>query len=573
MNERRFVALSVFAGLLGFLIVGAVFRTPLVAWVLGMPGGTIDDHRLGWMKAGLALGAAALSIYETKLVSENRAPAHRWSKGVALTLAVMSIGAYFRFGDPGAPRFYHGHELFHYYLGSKYGRELGYELIYRCVAVAQADSGQGNEVRARKMMDLETDLIVPATIALDHPEACRERFTPERWTSFVSDVSMFRRSSSLWYWNNMQTDHGYNPPPVWTMMGHLWSSLHSPTEGYLQFLASFDVILIACMFVAIAWAFGWRVFTIAAIFWGCQAAADYYFTGGAFLRQDWLFLLVSSACLAKKRHYALAGAAFAYSTLLRVFPGLLLTGWIVVAGAHLWRHKRIAPSHLQVMLGGFVATVALVSASAAVAGPSSYPAFYKHILVHNHTPLTNNMGLETILSQSYTGRQEFAANDKLVDPFERWESMRRDRLSAFRPFHLVVLAALGIAFVAVVRRVRSLWVALALSLVFVVSMVELTNYYYSLFILAALLSRLRPMVEQWILAVAGMSQLLAVNSYVSSYFDDKYIAQSILFCLFALSLVLAHWPARATRTRFVEGQPPDLLSRSSNPMPSRRTSP
>jgi hypothetical protein len=391
-------------------------------------------------------------------------------------------------------------------------------------------------------MDLETDLLVPATTALEHPEACRDRFTPARWTSFQSDVLQFRRSSNLSYWNGMQTDHGYNPPPVWTMMGYFWSSLHAPTDGYLQFLASFDLLLVAAMFGAIAWAFGWRVFAVAAVFWGCQGAADYYFTGGAFLRQDWLFFLVLSACLAKKRLYALAGAAFAYSTLLRVFPGLLLAGWVVVAGAHVWRHRRMAASHVRVMVGGLVATVALVSASAAVAGPSSYPEFYKHILVHKHTPLTNNMGLETVLSQGYAGRQEFAANSKLVDPFERWESMRRERLSAFRPFHLVLLAALALVFVVVVRRVRALWVAQVLSLAFVVSLVELTSYYYSFFILAALLSRLRRGVEQWILAVAGMSQLLAVNPYVSSFFDDKFVAQSVLFCIFSLSLILAHVP-------------------------------
>jgi hypothetical protein len=544
MSERRFVALSAVAGFLAFLAVGAAFRTMFAAMLLGLPVGALDDHRLGWIKAAIALGAAGLSVYEGKLAAEKKTPARRWSKGIALGLAVISIGAYFRFGDPGALRFYHGHELFHYYLGSKYGRELGYEHIYRCVAIAQAESGQIDEVRVRKMMDLTTDLIVPAKTALEHPEACRDRFTAERWESFKSDVLMFRRSSNLSYWNGMQTDHGYNPPPVWTMMGFFWSSLHAPTVGYLQFLASFDPMLIAAMFAAIAWAFGWRVFAVAAIFWGCQAAADYYFTGGAFLRQDWLFLLVLSACLAKKRYYALAGAAFAYATLLRVFPGLLLAGWAVVAGTHLWRHKRMAPSHVRVMLGGVVATMALVSLSAAVAGRDSYPEFYRHILVHKHTPLTNNMGLETILSQSYDGRQEFAASDKLVDPFERWEALRRDRLSAFRPLHLVLLAVLGLAFVVVVRRVRALWVAQALSLAFVVALVELTNYYYTLFILAALLSRLRRGVEQWVLAVAGMSQLLAVNRYVSAFYDDKYVALSILYCIFALTLIVAHWPSR-----------------------------
>jgi hypothetical protein len=554
LSDRQFVTLSVLISLLGVAAIGTAFRTTIFAWLLGLPPGPIDDHRIGWIKAILALIAAALSVHETARIAQKRPVRGCWSKGIALGLAVAAIGAYFRFGDPGAPRFYHGHELFHYYLGSKYDRELGYERIYRCVSLAQADSGQIDEVRTRKMMDLATDLIVPAKTALEHPEECSDRFTPERWGSFKADVMLFRRASNLAYWNGMQTDHGYNPPPIWTVMGRFWSSLHAPTDGYLQFLASFDLLLFAAMFGAIGWAFGWRVFSVAAIFWGCQAAAEYYWTGGAFLRQDWLFFLVLSACLVKKRHYVLGGAAFAYATLLRVFPGVLLVGWAVVAGRYVWRHKRMAQSHVRVMLGGLIASAALVSISAAIAGPASYSEFYKHILVHKHTPLTNNMGLETVLSQSRAGREEVARDGRLIDPYERWKAMRHERLAAFRSFHVVLLAALGIAFVSVVRRVRSLWIAQALSLAFVVSVVELTCYYYSLFILAALLSRLRKGIEQWVLAVAGASQLLSVNRYLSSFMDDKYVAQSVLFYIFAVSLIFAHWPQPKRQARTPEGE-------------------
>ena len=70
-----------------------------------------------------------------------------------------------------------------------------------------------------------------------------------------------------------------------------------------------------------------------------------------------------------------------------------------------------------------------------------------------------------------------------------------------------------------VRRVSSLWIAQALSLVIVVSLVEVTCYYYSMFILAAFLSRLRRGVEQWVLCVAGVSQLVVVNRSSRIYYD------------------------------------------------------
>jgi hypothetical protein len=542
LSERRFVALSVVSGLLGVLLVGAAFRTPIVAWLLDLPAGAMVYRSLNWIKAILALAAAALSAHEARRIRERKVVRACWSKGAALALAVMSLAAYFSFGDIGYVDFYHRHEFFHYYLGSKYPRELGYKRLYACTAVAQAESDQANEVRARKIMDLTVDRIVPARTALDHPEACRSRFTPARWASFKSDVGFFRASSSLEYWNSMQTDHGYNPPPVWTALGHFWSSLNPPSVVYLKFLASLDLLFWVGIFAAIGWAFGWRVFCVAAIFFGCQLPAEYFWTGGAFRRQDWLFGLILSACLLRKRHHALGGAAFAYSALLRVFPGVLLIGWAVVAGRHWWKHKRLAPHHRRLILGGAAASVILVGISVGVAGARAYPDFYQHIQVHKHTPVTNNMGLETLLSHSYAGRMEFVRDEKKVDPFGQWVTMRRERLRSFRPLHVVLLIALGFVFVKVVRRVKSLWIALALSLVVVVSVVETTCYYYSMFILAALLSRHRPGVEAWVLCVAGVSQLLAVNRFLSFFYDDLYTTQSVLFCGFALSLLFAYWP-------------------------------
>jgi hypothetical protein len=541
--ERRFILLSMGAGVLTFLVIGAAFRTPLVAWALDLPKGAIVEQSLYWIKATIALGAAAGSIYEAQLRAQKKTIRACWTKGFAFALSILAVGAYFRYGDFGYEDYYHRHEFFHYYLGSKYDRELGYERIYACAALAQADSGQANEVKARKLRNLVTDTLQPAQQVLDNPEECRSRFkTPERWEAFKADVKVFRNTSSLQYWNDMQKDHGYNPPPVWTVMGHILSSLHPATPTYMKMLAGLDIAFFAGMFWAIYWAFGWRVMSVAMIFWGCQLPAEYFWTGGAFMRQDWLFYLILSACLIRKRYFALGGAAFAYSTLLRVFPGVLLAGWVVVAAAYLWKHKRMHPSHTRVMLGGIAATAILVPVSIAFAGADSYPAFYKHIQVHNNTPLTNNMGLATILAQSYEGRMEVVRDEKLLDPFSKWKEMRRERLKSFRPLHAVLVVGLGIAFVKVVRRVKLLWIAQALSLGIVISLVEVTCYYYSMFLLAAFLSRHRRGIEQWILCVAGVSNLLVVNRYLSYFYDLRYTWQSVLFMVFAVSLIFAYWP-------------------------------
>jgi hypothetical protein len=355
---------------------------------------------------------------------------------------------------------------------------------------------------------------------------------------------VFRNSANLQYWNDMQKDHGYNPPPVWTVMGHVLASLQPASPGYMQILAGIDIAFFAGMFAAVYWAFGWRVFSVALIFWGCQLPAEYFWTGGAFMRQDWVFYLVLSGCLIRKRYFAWGGATFAYSTLLRVFPGVLLVGWVVVFVQHLIKHKRVHPDHMKVMMGGILATALLVPISIAMSGADSYKDFYHHIQVHNKTPLTNNMGLETVLSQGSDGRMEYVRDEKLLDPFSKWKEMRRSRLKALRPFHFVLLAGLAYVFWKVVSRVKSLWIAQALSLGVVICIVEVTCYYYSMFILAAYLSRKRRGVEQWILVVAGISQLLVVNRYLSYFYDDRYTWQSVLFCLFGVTLLFAYWPPK-----------------------------
>jgi hypothetical protein len=202
----------------------------------------------------------------------------------------------------------------------------------------------------------------------------------------------------------------------------------------------------------------------------------------------------------------------------------------------------MAPHHARVMMGGIAATAILVPLSIAFAGADSYPAFLKHIRVHNNTPLTNNMGLATVLAQGYEGRMEVSRDEKLLDPFSKWKEMRRERLESFRLLQVVLLLGLGIAFVKVVSRVKSLWIAQALSLAICISLVEVTCYYYSMFILAAFLSRLRRGVEQWVLAVAGISNLLVVNRYLSYFYDLRYTWQSVLFLVFAVSLIFAYWP-------------------------------
>lgn len=537
-----------YARTIGLYVLGALLLSSAIGFYYGF---RIPAKALSGFKGAIALGATALSLWEGARILQKKAPKERYVKAFAFAFAVMGVAAYMRFGDIGYRKFFHRWEHFHYYMGSKYSRELGYKRLYKCTAIAQVDLGMGNEVKVRKLRNLDVDILESTKETLANPEECKRHFSPERWEAFKADVKFFRSTSNLKYWNDMQTDHGYNPPPVWTVAGYALSSLHPASYGYQQALAAIDPLLFAGLFAAIFWAFGWRVFCVSLVFWGCQLPAEYFWTGGAFLRQDWLFLLVLSACLLKKRYFALAGAAFAYATLLRVFPGPLLFGPIVVALYYLVRHRRFDPSHLRVAYGGIIATVLLVAVSLGVTGKSSYKEFWAHINVHNSTPLTNHMGLKTIVSHSLEGRMKHTRNNKLMDPFINWKQMRRDRFESLKPVYYVVVAGIAVALAFALRRVKSLWIALALSAIVAACVVEATCYYYSFFLLAALLSKIRRGFEQLALFVAGLSQLVVNIPSLSYYYDDRYTAQSVLFFVYGLAVVVSLLPfaRRLTRAR------------------------
>ena len=61
------------------------------------------------------------------------------------------------------------------------------------------------------------------------------------WKMFKEDVKFFRIVFGKGYWEDMQKDHGYNPPPVWTIAGHYLAELQpGPTSARVNGSAMLD---------------------------------------------------------------------------------------------------------------------------------------------------------------------------------------------------------------------------------------------------------------------------------------------------------------------------------------------
>src|SRR5262245_60700002 len=91
---------------------------------IGPEGRLMHDASL--LKLALAAAAALLLAWQGWLAAAGRPQAHRGLRDTALAaLGIASLLGWWNFLQFHGPGFVHGHDLFNYYVGSKYFPELG----------------------------------------------------------------------------------------------------------------------------------------------------------------------------------------------------------------------------------------------------------------------------------------------------------------------------------------------------------------------------------------------------------------------------------------------------------------
>ncbi|HEU4725875.1 MAG TPA: discoidin domain-containing protein [Candidatus Eisenbacteria bacterium] len=491
-------------------------------------------------KGSLAFLGAALLAWGAYL-KRGRRPS-RFGKlrdVLLLLLGIVGFGGYFNWGGYHFPERIHYHEFFHYFIGAKYFPELGYTHIYECASIAEAEQGFRRRVELRTIRDLRRNEIVPATYVLADPDRFKKGFirpfTPERWESFKKDTAYFRGKAGIVAWERMLQDHGYNPSPVWNMAGALLSNLGPASDSLIfGFLGWIDPALILLTFGFIVWGFGWRTACVAALYFGTNEPAPYFWTGGAFLREDWLLGAVAGICFLKRGRPLLGGACLAYSTLLRVFP----LGFFVAIGLRLgWiflRERRLDRTGASIVVGAALATLILLPASSMVAGSASaWPEFLKNTKKHAGSPLTNYMGLRTIVGFRWETRQKMTYDPRSSDPFHNFREARKQ---AFRGiFGQPLFLALVVAYLALLmwglRREMEWWVLAAFGFGVITISMELTCYYFSFVMIAALLWEKRPAIGVWLLVLATATQAIEFATY---YYDMRYLLESVAVVAFVI---------------------------------------
>jgi hypothetical protein len=507
------------------------------------------------LKAGLALAATLLLAWQWYCARRGQMKPSRRSDASLALIGVFSFIGWWNFGAFGfGGGYFHHHEFFHYYLGAKYSTELGYTGLYDCVAAAEAQQGRRDQVANRWIRDLRTNELRPGYAVLDGAP-CAGRFTSAaRWDEFRHDVAWFRDRLGAEKWLNVQMDHGYNATPLWTVVGRALSNTGPIGPVQIAALWWIDPILLVAMWGVVWWAFGWRVMCVALVWWGTNYPARYNFTGGAFLRQDWLFLAVAGLCFARRGGMTAAGVALTWSALLRIFPGFIVLGLVLKAliGMGRSRRFRLEPAHRQFALGAILALAVLVPLSLTVPGEnagrfSAWKGFFDNSDKLLSTPLVNHVGLPVVVAFHPSGRSDRIREYWLDSPWDLWKETRRRVFGERRLVYLALVAGFVLLLGLAVRRAED-WVALLLGVGAIPIFTELTCYYYCILLASGFLWPRFQAAGVGLAATSLMSLLVTVAIRAD---DDRFTLISLFIVLFVIGVTFA--VARGRRGQPVAG--------------------
>ncbi len=408
----------------------------------------------------------------------------RKASSILVLVAAIAVGAYYNYGAFHGTSYVHHWEQFHYYLGSKYFPELGYDGLYAASLTAQRESHRQMNFQAWTR-DLESNEVVSSWQVLSRGAEVKERFSEERWRSFVADNGYFLDSNNWQYLRRIRMDHGYNPTPTWTFAARLFSSWLPADHGTLSLLASLDLLLLVVLFAFIITTYGSRVGCLSLIVFGLGYPWRFDWVGGALLRLDWLVAVGVAVCLLRRGRYRWAGALLAYAGLVRIFPLALLLGPGVLALRALIRKEDWSWAWRFAQGFALSVVICLLAGGLAGRGFDAWGEFATNLETHEETWLTNNVGLKNVLLYDVDTMQRNRVNWRLPEPWLPWQR-HMNRVEEERAGWFYALAGLYLLLVAAAswRAKRDEAVIVSIGAVFALGL--LTCYYWVMLLLVPL---------------------------------------------------------------------------------------
>ena len=393
----------------------------------------------------------------------------------------------------------HNFDMRVYYPVAKYFRELHFDGLYLASVAAYVDDVPGSSLTSldnNEIRDLATHRMVRVADVHDQVNAIRNRFTPERWQTFVEDMRYFRQTMGPGDYMGSMHDHGGNATPVWFLIARILFYFTTANNTILILGGLLDPLLLGLMFYSVKRTFGWRMMLVGIVLFG---ANDFHMFGsnwvGATLRHDWMAYIGLGICALATKRWWQAGTLLAMASLIRAFPAFILITFTFPAIAwayQFYQEEERLPRWADILdaQGPLVqvARAASITVGAALVltslflGPSCWPQWWHKVNLLERDPHTNHESLRMFLSFDLsTVPQALFGNEPQLD----WGQGLIRNWQAHQPLFGLLIAVSIIAVFAAARKRRPHQAAI-LGLIFVPVILSPANYYCHAFFLLSL---------------------------------------------------------------------------------------
>lgn len=510
-------------------------------------------------KVGLLLCALALTVLRFLAMRKGWSGFEKAIRAGAVLAAAAAVVSFNAVGQPWERNFHNDHDVFHYYFGAKYSKEINPQRLYHCSLLALDEIDPRLHAPVRKLRSLTHYRHVRKSWYLENPGPCRRHFSPGRWEEFKRDIAAFQSGRRL-QWRRLLADKGYNATPVWNMVGRFVAE-RVPLQPILasNILGTLDLLLLAAAFVLVFAAFGLWGGALGLVMLGGTYALTATHIRGSFLRLDWLACLLGAFAAYEWKKPRLAGALFGYAVMVRVFPIVFLFGPAVIAARQVIE-KRGMDRDLRRLFVSAALTCALLFGATLMedGGASRWGHWLTKIELHTKDISNSRLGLEYVLQfRGETKNDDIRGADGKKGWRPHFVEKKQETNRRMLPYRvaLAMLTLVGLAYG--MWRLRDPVQAMALSLPAVYVMVSPTFYYYCLTVPCAAVLAARSSKDGAALGLLAGLLLWEIFFHASALLSDfdyfRFFLVAAALALFNLGIVVTLALRSAASSRRAEG--------------------
>lgn len=436
----------------------------------------------------------------------------------------------------------HQHEQFHFYLGAKYQKEVGWFDLYTAAIMADRESINAMAGVA-KTRDNHTFEERSVEEALREAPRIRAKFSDERWAAFKADWATMAQTWPWMNWQGVMNDHGNSNSPAWSIIASPIANLVPLSKQNQSLLGCLDLVLMLALFLVLYDAFGFRVAGPALFFWACVPAVFDYLAG-SFLRFDWLFALGLAVVSLHKGRWGWAGALFGYAVATKLFPLFFGVALLVRVG-FAWRdEKRLRPEWIAFGRNAALSGAACVAISTAMFGSSAWPEYAERIQVAQVEKFYSNQhSLKTIFLQA-VAPGDGGLESGLFPPVIK-QSLEGVEIKDYQLGFLLVRVLFTAVVIVLLRRATPVE-AFTLGPLLIFTWLTVNMYYWNMFGLMAigLVARDGRRFLGMLLALLATYITFYTYQHLNRGFAEGYLVGLLLLCITLVVAGLELWDQR-----------------------------